>query len=256
MSTENTVENTESTESEVVNQTELNTPDVTATEEKVDDKQVEPAKTFTQAEVDAMVQKRLQKEERRIARRLETEAQERQQARVLERAPERDSFKTDDEYLNAHIEHLAERKAIEKLTEREARRKHEEQQETFLAKAEKVTEKYPDFQVVVTNPNLRINDGMAEYIADSDLGAEVAYFLGQNPMKAAQIAQMSPMKAARELTRIEAEIEAKPKARVSQTPAPINPVGSKGTSSSSTQPSDSDDVATWMRKERERTMRR
>ena len=57
MSTETTVEATEPTESEVVNLTELNPTDVTATEDKVDEKQVEPAKTFTQAEVDAMVQK-------------------------------------------------------------------------------------------------------------------------------------------------------------------------------------------------------
>jgi hypothetical protein len=256
MSTETTVEATEPTESEVVNLTELNPTDVTATEDKVDEKQVEPAKTFTQAEVDAMVQKRLQKEERRIARRLETEAQERQQAKVMERAPDRESFKSDDEYVAAHIEHLAEKKAQEKLNERESRRKHEEQTETFLAKAEKATERYPDFQAVVGNPSLSINEAMAEYITDSDLGAEVAYFLGQNPMKAAQIAQMSPMKAARELTRIESEINAKPKPRVSQTPAPINPVGSKGSPSSSAQPSDNDDVATWMRKERERTMRR
>lgn len=256
MSTEATIEPVSSTESEVVNQTELNTPDVTATEGQVDEKQVEQTKTFTQAEVDALVQKRLQKEERKFARRFENEQREQQQTKALETAPERDSYRNDDDYIQAQIEHLAEKKALEKLNERESRRKQEEQTESFLAKAEKVTEKYPDFQTVVSNPNLAINAGMAEYISDSDLGAEVAYYLGTNPMKAAQIAQMSPIKAARELTRIEAEIDAKPKARVSQTPAPINPVGSKGTSSSSTQPSDADDVATWMRKERERTMRR
>lgn len=256
MSTENqAVENAVPTESEVVNQTELNTPEVTATEGQVDDKQAEPAKTFTQAEVDALVQKRLQKEERRIAKRFENEMREHQQAKVLEKAPERESFRNDDEYLQAQIEHLAERKAVEKLSQRETMRKQEEQTEAFLAKAEKATEKYPDFQTVVSNPNLRINEGMAEYIADSDLGADVAYFLGQNPMKAAQIAQMSPIKAARELTRIEAEIEAKPKARLSKTPEPINPVGSKGSSSSSSMPSDTDDINTWMKKERDRLKR-
>ena len=44
----------------------------------------------------------------------------------------------------------------------------------------------------------------SEFIAESDQGADIAYHLGKNPMKAAQIAQMSPVKAARELTRLAA----------------------------------------------------
>lgn len=260
MSTENQTDlsvagETASTESEVVNQTELNTPDGTAPEGKVDEKQEEPAKTFTQAEVDALVQKRLQKEERKLARRFEEQQREQQQLKTLEKAPERDSFRTDDDFYQAQIEHLAEKKAIEKLNERESRRKQEEQTEAFLAKAEKATEKYPDFQTVVSNPSLKINEGMAEYISDSELGADVAYFLGTNPMKAAQIAQLSPIKAARELSRIEAELAAKPQPRISKAPAPINPVGSKGTSSSSSMPSDTDDINTWMKKERDRLKR-
>ena len=246
---------TASTESEVVNQTELNTPDGTAPEGQVDDKQDEPAKTFTQAEVDALVQKRLQKEERKIARRFEEQQREQQQLKTLEKAPDRDSFRNDDDYYQAQIEHLAEKKAIEKLAERESRRKHEEQTEAFLTKAEKATERYPDFQMVVGNPSLKINEGMAEYISDSELGADVAYFLGTNPMKAAQIAQLSPIKAARELSLIEAELAAKPKPRISKTPEPINPVGGKGQASTSAMPSDNDDIQTWMRKERDRLKR-
>ena len=241
------------TESEVANQTELNTPEGTAPDGQVDEKQVEQAKTFTQAEVDALVQKRLQKEERRIARRFEQEQREHVQAQKLATQPEREAFRNEDDYINAQIEHLAEKKAIEKLQEREAFKRQQEQAETFLEKAEKATEKYPDFQVVVSNPNLKINEGMAEFIADSELGADVAYYLGTNPMKAAQIAQMSPIKAARELTRIEAEIDAKPKPRLTKAPEPISPVGGKGASSSSSLPSDEDDIATWMKKEQKRT---
>ena len=108
------------TESEVVNQTELNTPEGTAPDGQVDEKQVEQAKTFTQAEVDALVQKRLQKEERRIARRFEQEQREHVQAQKLATQPERDAFRNEDDYINAQIEHLAEKKAIEKLQERES----------------------------------------------------------------------------------------------------------------------------------------
>ena len=87
------------TESEVANQTELNTPEGTAPDGQVDEKQVEQAKTFTQAEVDALVQKRLQKEERRIARRFEQEQREHGQAQKLATQPEREAFRNEDEYI-------------------------------------------------------------------------------------------------------------------------------------------------------------
>lgn len=245
-----------SSESTEVKEVELNTPEATAAEGVVEKKQDEPAKTFTQAEVDALIQKRLLKEERRVHRRIEQQQREQQQRQVLERPPERDEFRDDEAYVQAQIEHRAEVKAAQKLAERERVQQQERMTETFLEKAEKASERYADFQSVVSNPALAINDGMAEFIADSELGADVAYFLGKNPIKAAQIAQMSPIKAARELTRIEAEIASKPKATPSKAPEPISPVGSRGKATTSSLPSDDDDIDTWMRKERERARKR
>lgn len=232
----------------------LNTPASTALGGEVDDtKQVEPAKTFTQAEVDAMVQKRLLKEERRVHRRVEQQLREQSEAQTREIAPKRDEFRDDDAYYEAQIEHLAEKKAAEKLTQRQQADEAHRRSESFIEKAEKASERYADFQSVVSNPQLRINDEMAEFISESDLGADVAYFLGKNPTKAAEIAQLSPMKAARELTRIESELAARPKATPSKAPEPISPVGVRGKASSSSLPSDSDDIDTWMRKEQART---
>lgn len=242
-------------ESEAVKPAEPNTPPETAADGVVEEKQDEPAKTFTQAEVDAMVQKRLLKEQRRLSRDLERKLTEQQQAKALV-PPEREAFRDDDAYLQAQVEHLAEKRAAEKLAERERAQEAERRSESFLEKAEKATERYADFQTVVGNPNLPINDAMAEFIAESDLGPDVAYHLGKNPAKAAQIAQMSPVKAARELTRIEAEIASKPKPKPSNAPEPINPVGTRGKSSTSSLPSDDDDIDTWMRKERDRQRKR
>ena len=243
-------------ESTDVKEVELNTPEATAAEGVVEPKQDEPAKTFTQAEVDALIQKRLLKEERRVHRRIEQQMREQAQQEVLAKPPERDSFRDEEAYSRAQVEHLAEVRAAQKLAEREKAQQAEKQQEAFLEKAEKASERYADFQVVVSNPNLAINAEMAEFISESDLGADVAYFLGKNPIKAAQIASLSPMKAARELSRIEAEIASKPKAQPSKAPDPISPVGSRGKSTTSANPSDEDDVETWMRKEREREARR
>ena len=216
------------------------------------EKQEEQTKTFTQAEVDALVQKRLLKEERRVHRRVEQQLREQQQQAVLQTEPVREKFQDDQAYYQAQIEHLAEVKAAEKLAERERSREAERRSESFLDKAEKATERYPDFQSVVSNPSLPINEAMAEFIAESDLGADVAYFLGKNPSKAMDISQLSPIKAARELVKIETELAARPKANPSKAPEPINPVGQRGKASVSSLPSDSDDIDTWMRKEQAR----
>lgn len=235
----------------------LNTPAGTAPAGEVDDKkQDEPPKTFTQAEVDAMVQKRLLKEERRVHRRVEQQMREQTEAQTREIAPKRDEFRDDQAYYEAQIEHLAEKKAAEKLQQREQATEASRRSESFIEKAEKASERYADFQSVVSNPSLRINDEMAEFISESDLGADVAYFLGKNPNKAAEIAGLSPMKAARELTRIESELAARPKATASKAPEPISPVGVRGKASSSSLPSDNDDIDTWMRKEQARTRSR
>lgn len=213
--------------------------------------------TLTEEELQARIERATAKAAAKAERRAFREAAQRLQSQMQPReAPQREAFASDEQYSAAQLEFLAEQKASEKLAERERAREAERRQEAFMEKAEKASERYADFQAVVSNPTLQINEAMAEYIADSDLGAEVAYHLGKNPMKAAQIAQMSPVKAARELAKLESELASQPKAQPSKAPEPIRPVGSRGASSSSALPSDSDDIATWMRKERERTLRR
>ncbi len=233
-----------------------NTPGETAESGEVETKQEEPAKTFTQAEVDALIQKRLLKEERRVHRRIEQQLREQQQVQVLKNEPKRESFADDEAFIKAQVEHLAEVKAAEKLAAQRRAEEAERRNESFNEKAEKAVERYPDFHAVVNNPMLPINDDMAEFITESDLGAEVAYYLGKNQTKAAEIAGMSAVKAARELARIESELAARPKATVSNAPEPINPVGTRGKSTASALPSDSDDIETWMRKENERMQKR
>lgn len=229
-----------------------NTPEATAASGEVEKQEQAPERTFTQAELDAAIQKRLVKEQRRIERNLRTQLEE-QRVQV---APKREAFQDDDAYLEAQIEHRAEQKAREKLEQREKAEQSERMAESFQEKAEKASERYPDFSVVVGNPALSINEAMAEFISESDLGPDLAYHLGKHPLDAARIASMSPVKAARELGRLESEIAARPKANPSKAPEPITPVGSRGKSTASTLPSDDDDMETWARKERARVAAR
>ena len=215
--------------------------------------EVQEERTFTQAELDAAIQKRLLKEERRVHRRVEQQLREAAQKQQASIEPRREAFSDDDQYIRAHIEHIATQRAEALMSEREQRQKMEERNEAFLAKAEKAVERYPDFDAVVGNPTLRITDGMAEFIADSEVGAELAYHLGKHPGEAARIANLSPFRAARELATIERDLATKPsRPKASNAPDPINPVGNRGRASTSAAPSDDDDVDTWMRKERAR----
>jgi len=245
-----TVDFVEPAESEVENKTELNTPEGTAPAGDVETKQDESVKSFkpieSQAELDALIQKRLLKEERRFTRKLEQQLQQREQQKVLQE-PKREEFRDDDAYVQAQIDHLAEVKANEKLKEREQAQKAEQRSESFLEKAEKASERYPDFQIVVGNPSLQINEAMAEFIAESDLGADVAYLLGKNPLKAAHIAQLSPVLAARELFRLETEIANKPKPRPSNAPAPIAPISGVSGGSKNTSDMTDAEYAKWRR---------
>lgn len=209
--------------------------------------------TLTEEELQARIERATAKAAAKAERRAFREATQRLQSQTQQPEPKRDAFADDTQFQAAQVQFLARQEAERILAERTKADEAARRQEAFLEKADAAVERYPDFHAVVGNPALTINDAMAEYIAESDLGADVAYYLGKNPGKAAQIAQMSAVKAARELTRIEGELAARPKATPSKAPEPIKPVGSRGSPSSSTLPSDEDPIETWMQKEFKRT---
>lgn len=79
---------------------------------------------------------------------------------------------------------------------------------SWQKKAEAAQARYADFHEVATNPDVPISPAMAEAIADSETGADVAYWLGKNPAEAARIAAMPPARQQREIGRLEARVEA------------------------------------------------
>lgn len=204
-----------------------------------EEKESPPPKTFTQAELEAIVARERAKAERKAFREVRQQLQPaRQEPAEPGQEPERPQITR--EMIEAHI----------------AQQRAEDAKVTFVEKLEEATDRYPDLIQTVSDPRLPFTEQVIEFLADSDVGVDVAHWLARHPSEFAGIVRMSPLKAGRELTRIEAEIKAKPKATPSKAPEPINPVGARGPSRTSTQPSDEDDVDTWMRKERERLSRR
>ena len=240
----------------VANPIGSDTEQATAAEPQVNEEgQEKEARTFSQAEVDALIQKRLAKEARRSERRI---AEELAKVRQTQQAPppSRDEFATDEEHQRASLDHViakrAEELAEKKLAERRERETMEQSTAAFWEKADELTERFPDFDSVVRDPDLPLNGPILEFVMDSDIGPELAYHLGKHKGEALKLARMSPVKAVMRLLEIQNEIKSKPKARISAAPEPMQPVGNRGRSTSTAMPSDSDDMETWAAKERAR----
>lgn len=86
---------------------------------------------------------------------------------------------------------------------------------------------YENFDEVVRNEELPLTQAVLEEITQSEQAADIAYFLGTNIDRAKKLAAMSPRQMAKEVLKIEIELEKKPNkvVRVSNAPDPINPVG-------------------------------
>ncbi len=97
-------------------------------------------------------------------------------------------------------------------------------------KVSKATGKYDDFEEVTNSADVPLAPYMARAMMESEVGADIAYYLGNNPAEAKRIVSLSPTAQAREIGRLEARFTEQSGGRkVSSAPDPINPIGDKGT---------------------------
>ena len=129
-------------------------------------------------------------------------------------------------------------KSIQEQSEVAARENWEAQRTEAVAR-------YKDFDAVVSAPDLKITKDMAAFLSASDLGADVAYYLGTNKAEAAQIAALPPFEQAMAIGRLEAKVTP-PKARTqSQAPDPITPVTPKGSGGNDPSKMSPDEYRKW-----------
>lgn len=188
--------------------------------------QTQEEKKFSQRELDEIVQKRIAREHRKLAR---------EQAPVTQNvkvdAPTEiklTDFATPEDYAQA----LADRIAEQKLAAREQQKHRSEIEEVYADSEEKAREKYDDFEQVAYNPKVPITPAMAATIkASGSNGPDVAYFLGQNLEEAKRISNLPDYLQPYEIGKIEAKLAAAPPVKkTTSAPAPITPVNahSKG----------------------------
>ena len=198
------------------------TTDVTATPEVVESTpevaETQPAKTFSQEELDAAIGKRLAREQRKWER---DQAQRQSEQQTLRAAPAAtaDQFESTEAYADA----LAYQKAEELIAKREAAKQQSQVLESYHDLEEEARAKYDDFEQVAYNPKLPITNVMAETIQSSDVGPELAYYLGSNPKEADRISRMTPLSQAKEIGKIEAKLVSSPPVkRTTSAPPPIS----------------------------------
>ena len=234
---------------------EVSSPEVTAEPQQPEEQPA--AKTFTQEELDAAIGKRLAREQRKWEREQAQRAAEAQKA-VPADLPPADQFESTEAYAEA----LAERKAQELIARRETERQQAQLIEAYHDREEEARNKYDDFEQVAYNPQLRITNVMAETIQASDVGPDVAYYLGSNPKEAERISKLQPFLQAKEIGRIEAKLAAEPVTKkTSSAPAPIAPVTARtsGTPSyDTTDPRSTKTLSTseWIEQERQRQIKK
>lgn len=155
--------------------------------------------------------------------------------------PARDDFATDADYFEALADYKAEQKVGEfrKQQQAEALNKAEQTQtatrfELYQERVAASLEAIPDYAEVVGASDVPAAPHVLESILDSDSGPQLAYHLAKNPDVAQRLNELTPVQAAREIGRLEAQLaqpktETTPPKRTTSAPPPINPVrGSNG----------------------------
>jgi hypothetical protein len=212
------------------------TPPDTASAEEEPQKPVEQPKTFTQEDLDRVVQARLAKERRRLRQIADVEADNRvlrQQLETRQQPEQRDpsaepkasEFKDYEDYLIAKAEWRIEQRSAAKQRETVEQQSKRETQEAHQRLAERIrtaSDEFPDFEdVVIQDATLPVTPYMVRFMEENELGAKVLYELAKNRTELTRIAQLSPTRQIVELDALEKKLAAPPKQ--SAAPAPIRP---------------------------------
>ena len=211
---------------------------VEETQAQTDVKTEAEQKTFTQEQLNEIIQKEKAKAEAKAERRalkayretLERFApqQQPQAQQQANDAPKRENFATDEQWLDARDEWRDARR------EQAAKQQQQEQSAKSIAtKTESIyaeAQKIPGFDREEFDA-LPLTPAIASALIESDAPAKLMAHLAANPDEVDRIAGLSPARQAAEIGKLETKLSSAPK--VSNAPPPIKPIGTKGSATNS-----------------------
>lgn len=148
--------------------------------------------------------------------------------------PQVDQFDTYEDFVEALTDWKVETREADKQAAAEQRKMQEKRQTVEEANASRIEAAktvYDDYDEVTGNLNgIMVPAVTIEAMQESELSAELFYYLGQNIEEAKKLQTLSVPAQLREIGKIEAKLEKKPLEvkRVSQAPTPIKPTGGNG----------------------------
>lgn len=209
-----------------------------------------PDRTFTQAELDDILEKRLSKERRKredIQRRLQVTEELALRKRddppkpapVVSGEPKRESFDSYEAFIEARAEWKADQKVEERFRKqseeqqtRTATENQQKQAQEFKKRTKELAKGLENFDEVMaeatSSPDSPVSRLFAEPIQECDNPAAVLFHLATNPEEAERIADLVGHKQAREIWALDAKLKSAPAPKKpSSAPEPIKPVGGK-----------------------------
>ena len=251
-------EETVTTEAETTEQVE--TEESATSEETTEETSAEPPKKSkgVQKRLDEITRLRYEAE-----RRAEQERQERiywqqkamgeQKPSVPVNKPTQDQYGTYEDFLEALSDWKVEQRLSTERAERERQAQEESQRNkglTYRERVEKARAKYEDYEEIAHGQHWAPTQDMADAILESELGPDIAYYLGNNPEEAARISKLSPAAQNRELGKLEAKLSLPPpKPKTTTAPAPIEPSGSKAKAQKSPEEMSDKEFADWRKRQ-------
>lgn len=152
--------------------------------------------------------------------------------------PKVSDFENYEEYVEAltdwKVENRSKADSLSRKQAAEQARAQESHKTRLTQWNERLTaarDKYEDYDSAADS-DVVISQPMADAMMDSEVGAEILYFLGKNPSESERIAKLHPLAAFREIGKIEASLSKEsvaPKQPVSKQPKPLTPVKPSGT---------------------------
>lgn len=166
--------------------------------------------------------------------------------------PQREQFGSDAEYFlglsdfRDNVRHQqAQAAARQKAIESATKEFHGKLKEAI----ENGKDKYNDFEerTHYVLYDMQPNWGMGEAIVESEFKEDILYFLSTHTKEADKIAAMSPVKAAKEIARIEARFQARQKSNISSAPKVLTALNPNGAGAVNKNPEkmDMEEYSSW-----------
>ena len=233
-----------------VDQTEATTTDTPEPEAKKETTEEEkPKRNGVQKRINELTREKYE-----LQQKLEESERQKQKPVEVDNAPKRDDFDSYEDYIRADAQFVARqeaKKAMEAEREASTRQKTEEEERSlyaqYEARKEAARDKYEDFDDVIYSTDAPVTPSMARAIMESEVGADVMYYLGNHPEEATRISKLSPVSQLREMGKLELKINEPVKP--SAAPEPIDPV-KPNSANDNPDPSEKDSDEEWLRKRR------